>query len=69
MNNLHRYAMYAVTVVLVFLWVDAIESFSFNGHLGVGLGSVIMLTNVVLLTGYSAGCQVSGAFKLSNVKL
>jgi hypothetical protein len=57
LNNLHRFAMYAVTVVLVFLWIDAVESFSYNGHLGIGLGSVIMVVNVVLLTGYSASCH------------
>ena len=57
LNNLHRYAMYLVTIVLVFLWIDAIQSFSYKGHLGIGLGSVIMVVNVVLLTGYSAGCH------------
>jgi hypothetical protein len=57
LNNLHRFAMYAVTVVLVFLWIDAVQSFSYNGHLGIGLGSVIMSLNVILLTGYSASCH------------
>jgi hypothetical protein len=57
LTNLHRFAMYAVTVVLVFLWIDAFEAFHYNGTWWIGVGSVVMLVNVILLTGYSASCH------------
>jgi hypothetical protein len=57
LQNLHRYAMYAALVFLVFLWWDALKAFLFHDRLGVGLGSLIMLANVVLLTGYTFGCH------------
>ncbi len=56
-QNLHRYALYLALVVLAFLWWDVILAFRFDGHLGVGLGSLIMLANVLLLTGYTFGCH------------
>jgi hypothetical protein len=57
LNNFHRFAFYATVVQVGFLWFDAIIAFDFGGHLGVGLGSVIMLVNVVLLSGYTFGCH------------
>jgi hypothetical protein len=56
-NNLHRFAFYATVVQVGFLWFDAILAFDFGGRFGVGLGSVLMLTNVVLLSGYTFGCH------------
>ncbi len=57
LQNIHRYALYLAIVVLAILWWDAIEAFNFHGRFGIGLGTVIMLTNVVLLTGYTFGCH------------
>jgi hypothetical protein len=57
LNNLHRYFLYAAVVVLVFLWIDTIKAFVFNGRFGVHLGSVLFLANVVLLSGYTLGCH------------
>jgi hypothetical protein len=57
LNNLHRYLLYAALVVLVFLWIDAIKAFVFNGRFGIHLGSVLFLANVVLLSGYTFGCH------------
>jgi len=57
-NNLHRYAWILVFVVLVFLWKDAISAFFFpKVGFGVGLGSLIMLFNVLCLTIYSFSCH------------
>jgi len=56
-QNLHRYALIFATALLIFLWWDTFLAFNFNGHFGVGLGSLILLTNVVLLSGYSASCH------------
>src|SRR6202158_1027255 len=57
LNNLHRFAFYATVVQVGFLWFDAILAFDFAGRFGVGLGSVLMLSNVVLLSGYTFGCH------------
>ena len=56
-QNLHRYALIFATLLLVFLWWDAVHAFEFDGHFGIGLGSLLMLANVLLLSGYSASCH------------
>lgn len=60
--NLHRYFFYLATVVLGFLSYDAVRSFLFRGSdgslkFGIGLGSLIMLANVVLLALFTFGCN------------
>ena len=57
LNNLHRYAFYVIVVQVAFLAFDAVVAFDFGGHFGIGLGSVIMAVNVVLLSGYTFGCH------------
>ncbi len=57
LNNLHRYALYAAVVILAWLWIDAVQAFSFQGHLWLGLGTGIMLVNVVLLSAYTFSCH------------
>lgn len=55
--NSHRWWLYGSTVVLAFLWYDTALAFSMEGRLHVGLGSLILLANVILLTAYSATCH------------
>lgn len=57
LNNLHRYAFYVIVVQVLFLMFDAIVAFDFHGRFGIGVGSVIMLVNVLLLSGYTFGCH------------
>ena len=57
LNNYHRYFLLLSLVVLVFLWADVIRAFSYHGHFFIGLGSLVMLTNVVLLSLYSLTCH------------
>lgn len=57
LNNLHRFFFYLAVVVLVFLWKDAIDAFFFKNGFGVGLGSIIMLVNVVFLSIYTFSCH------------
>ena len=57
LNNFHRFALYATVVQVGFLWFDAVVAFRFGGHFGIGLGSVILLVNVLLLSGYTFGCH------------
>jgi hypothetical protein len=57
-QNLHRYAMYVAVLFLVILWKDAIVGvLGWSDGVHVGIGSLVMLTNVVLLTGYTFGCH------------
>src|SRR5262249_36776897 len=45
--------------ILAILWWDVVQAFNFDGRFGVGVGSVVMLGNVVLLTGYTFGCHAA----------
>src|SRR2546423_690287 len=65
---LARYFLYAAIVVLLFLAWDALYAFWWptldadgrptGGHqLGMGLGTLIMWVNLVLLTGFTFGCN------------
>lgn len=61
-NNLHRYFFILATLVLAFLWYDTILAFFFedaSGHrqFGIRLGSLVFLTNVILLSLYSFSCH------------
>jgi hypothetical protein len=62
LQNIHRYFLYLAVLFLVFLWRDAGRAFFFPGRLGalefgVGLGSIVLLTNVTLLTLYTFSCH------------
>ncbi len=57
LQNVHRYFFFLTLIFLAFLWKDAIYAFDWNGHFGVGIGTVIMLVNVVLLSCYSLSCH------------
>lgn len=57
LNNYHRYFLVLTLVVMLFLWADVVRAFIFHGHLLIGLGSVVMLVNVILLTLYSLTCH------------
>ena len=62
LQNIHRYFLYLAILFLVFLWHDAYRGFFFVGRLGVmefgvGLGSLILVANVTLLTLYTFSCH------------
>ena len=57
LQNLHRYAFYFAVIILAILWWDAGLAFDFNGRFGMGLGSLIFLGNVVLLSMYTFSCH------------
>jgi hypothetical protein len=44
-------------IFLGFLWYDTVLAFRWDGRFGIGLGTLIMLTNIVLLTLYSLSCH------------
>lgn len=64
LQNFHRYGLLLSFIFLIFLWNDVRLAFLFDDgtagggtELGVGLGSLVMLVNVVLLSGYTLGCH------------
>jgi hypothetical protein len=62
LQNFHRYLLVLSTLFLVFLWYDAWKAFWWdNGaggtQFGIGVGSIVMVVNVVLLSGYTLGCH------------
>ena len=62
LQNIHRYFLYAAVVFLGFLWYDAIKAFWFPGsdqklHFGIGVGTLVLLANIVLLTLYTFSCH------------
>ena len=44
-------------MVLGFLWYDAARAFFFHGRFGVGLGSLVLALNAVLLSLFTFGCN------------
>ncbi len=56
-QNAHRYFLYLSIIILAFLWYDTAHAFIFDGRFGIGLGSIVLLANVCLLTGYLFGCH------------
>jgi hypothetical protein len=57
-QNLHRYFFYAALIVSLVNSYDAIRAFrGADGSFGIGLGTLIMLVNVVLLWAYTVSCH------------
>jgi hypothetical protein len=57
-QNLHRYFFYAAVLVGILLTYDVAQAFRGpDGNFGFGLGTLIMLANVILLWGYALGCH------------
>lgn len=56
-QNLHRYTLYGALLLLFFLWKEAIAAFFRAGHFGIGVGTVVMLVNALLLSVYTLGCH------------
>jgi hypothetical protein len=57
LQNVHRYFFYLAVLFVVFLWYDAIVAFDFGGKFGIGVGSLVMLVNILLLTTYTFSCH------------
>jgi hypothetical protein len=67
LQNAHRFFMYFAVLFLILLAWDALQAFWWpttragvldgSGHFGVGLGTLIMIVNVVFLSGYTLGCH------------
>jgi hypothetical protein len=55
--NQHRLFLYLAFIPLFFLAYDALTSLRFDDQWRIGLGSVVLFTNVVLLAGFSFSCN------------
>jgi len=56
-QNVHRYFLYLAFLFLLFLWHDAFRSFFFDGHFGIGVGTIVLTLNIALLTLYTCSCH------------
>ena len=56
-QNLHRFTLYLAIAIIFILSYDAILSFFQNGVFGVGVGTLILTINPILLAGYTFGCH------------
>jgi hypothetical protein len=61
-QNIHRYFMYIAVLFIVMLTIDAIRAFWFvdkfgKTEFGIGVGTIVLCVNVVLLSGYTFGCH------------
>jgi len=58
LQNLHRFFFYMAVLVGILLTYDVTQAFRGpDGNFGFGLGSLIMLVNVIFLWGYALGCH------------
>lgn len=57
LQNIHRYFFVVALIFIAFLWYDAIRAFFFPTGVGLGVGTVIMLANIILLTAYTFSCH------------
>ena len=57
LQNVHRYFFYLAVLFICFLWYDAVRSFFFDGHFGVGVGTLVLTLNVSLLSLYTFSCH------------
>jgi len=56
-QNVHRYFLYLAIIFIGLLTWDAINAFRFDNGFGMGVGTIVLCVNVVLLAGYTFGCH------------
>lgn len=62
LQNFHRYGLLLSFLFLILLWHDAWQALWWTGadgarHFGIGVGTIVMFVDVVLLSGYTIGCH------------
>jgi hypothetical protein len=57
LQNFHRYLWYVAVLFVVVLTWDAILAFRFPDGFGIGVGTLVMWVNVILLAGYTFSCH------------
>ena len=56
-QNIHRYFLYVAVLFIGLLAWDAVKAFWFADGFGIGVGSLVLTANAVLLAGYTLGCH------------
>ena len=56
-QNSHRYFLYFAILFIFILSYDAWKAFWFDGQFGIGVGTLVMLANPILLGLYTFGCH------------
>jgi hypothetical protein len=56
-QNIHRYFLYFALLFIVLLAYDAWKAFWFADGFGIGVGTLVMCVNVVLIASYTLGCH------------
>jgi hypothetical protein len=57
LQNVHRYFLYLAVIFIGILGLDAFHGYWFGGKFGIGVGSLVLTMNVILLGGYTFGCH------------
>ena len=57
MQNIHRYFLYLGLLFIAILTYDAIKSYEFADGFGVGVGSLVLTINTILLASYTLSCH------------
>jgi hypothetical protein len=57
LQNVHRYFLYLAIIFIFLLTYDAIKAMNFDGHFGIGVGTLVMIVNPILLGSYTFGCH------------
>ncbi len=56
-QNIHRITMYFAVMYIIVFFYDAYLSFFRGGEFGIGLGTILLLGNPILLASYTFGCH------------
>ena len=57
LQNVHRYFLYLAILFIFLLAHDAWRAMWFDGRFGIGVGTLVLTANAVLLGGYTFGCH------------
>jgi hypothetical protein len=57
LQNIHRYFLYIALVFIILLAHDVWKAMWFSDGFGIGVGTLVLLINVVLLSCYTLGCH------------
>jgi hypothetical protein len=57
-QNIHRYTLYIAIFYILILTCDVFKAFFKHGQFGIGVGTIVMYINVLLLSHYTFSCHV-----------
>src|SRR4029434_233382 len=57
LQNVHRYTWYVAVLFIVMLTWDVVLAFRFPNGFGIGVGTLVMLVNVIFLAAYTFSCH------------